>query len=172
MLQLALALLFCLLPFASGAQESPGGKAWAQSGSGVHAEPWAFGKSTDRNLPIWAKGRPGKSLVPKENKSVQRDDETESAKRGVKSSLELDLQEESGTFKVTPSQKDVRPDEFRPRENKHIIGAYADVEPTEDFNIRVGPELILKDESRGEESAYSNQPDSALGLGMKFQYDF
>lgn len=139
---------------------------------GIHAKPWVFGQSADREAPIWVKGKTGNSLVPKEKKSKPKAAAADERKSGVRSSLGLSLKEESATWKVTPSQKDTRTDELKLRENHHIVGAYADVEAGNDFNIRVGPELILKDESHGEESAYSSQPDSSWGLGMKFKYDF
>ncbi len=39
------------------------------------------------------------------------------------------------------------------------------------LSIRVGPELILKDEQRERANA-NKQPESALGLGMQFKLDF
>lgn len=140
--------------------------------SGVHADSWVFGQSVDRNAPIWSKGKTGKSFEPKNKKPKNKEIVDGERKSGIRSSLGLDVTDESAAWKVTPSQKNTRADELKLRENRHILGAYADVEAGDDLNIRVGPELILKDESHGEESAYSNQPDSSLGLGMKFKYDF
>lgn len=146
------------------------------SDEGMHGEPWAFGRSPDREEPIWVKGRTGKSLLSKKKQAAGQqgteNNENQDAKGRIKSSLGLSVKEESGTWKVTPYQKNVRPDENRVRENKHILGAYAGLEAGDDFNIKVGPELIIRDETHGDESAYSEQPDSAFGLGMKFKYDF
>lgn len=173
-----LALLFLIASFSQGAhaEESlPVPEPVDGKSAGLHAEPWAFGHSSDRKAPIWAKGQTGKSLLPTKKKSaeVQADEQEEGKeKAGARSSLGWGMKDETGTWKVTPSQKDIRPDENRVRENRHILGAYADVQAGNDFNIRVGPELILKDDSHGDDSAYTEQPDSALGLGMKFKYDF
>lgn len=167
----------CMSSINIDAQE--GGKKFESSDKvheGMHAEPWAFGKSADRNAPIWAKGQSGKNLLRKDRKaavaSKTPQDTEETGKHQNKSSWGLSFKEEAGTWKVTPSQKNIHPDEKRVRENKHVLGAYADLEAAEDFNIRLGPELIIKDESQGDEGAYTDQPDSAWGVGMKFQYDF
>ncbi len=172
-LSLILAIFICIFPGMSWPQENAGENSLnIPDKASVHAKPWAFGKSSDRNLPIWAKGKAGNSLIPGEKKMQKKIEEDISEEHKIKSSLGLGFQEESASWKVTPSQKDIHPDEMKVRENRHVLGAYADVEPVEDLNIRLGPELIIKDEMHGDESAYTNQPDSTWGLGMKFKYDF
>lgn len=89
-----------------------------------------------------------------------------------KGGLGLRMENETTTWNVTPMRESVRPDEVLARDSRHVVRAFADVEPTEDLSISVGPELILKDEQRGAESAGGSQPDSALGLGMQFKLDF
>lgn len=89
-----------------------------------------------------------------------------------KGSLGLSMKNSTTTWNVTPMREAMRPDEVLVRDRRHVVRAFADVEPTEDLSIRVGPELILKDEQHGAESAGSSQPDSALGLGMQFKLDF
>lgn len=146
------------------------------SNNGIHAEPWAFGQSADRKQPIWQKGKPGESMIPGKKKSASagksKKETNTSSENRFKSSLGVSLKESTGSWKVTPSQKNIRPDEEHVRENRHILGAYAGIEAGDDFNIGIGPELILKDDTKGEDSAYSDQPESALGWGMKFKYDF
>ena len=56
-------------------------------------------------------------------------------------------------------------------QSRHVVRAYADVDAGDDLSIRVGPELILKDEQRERANA-NKQPESALGLGMQFKLDF
>ena len=166
----------CFHPMQIEAQDEKRLESADRTQNGMHAAPWAFGKSADRRSPIWAKGTSGKNLLPKDKKAAEPSkvspEHEETGKHQLKSSLGLSFKEEAGTWKVTPSQKNIHPDEMKVRENKHVLGAYADVEAAEDFNIRLGPELIIKDDSQGDDSAYSDQPDSAWGLGMKFQYDF
>ncbi|MBD5417962.1 MAG: hypothetical protein HDR50_10005 [Desulfovibrio sp.] len=89
-----------------------------------------------------------------------------------KGSLGMSMKNSTTTWNVTPMREAMRPDEVLVRDRHHVLRAFADVEPTEDLSIRVGPELILKDEQHGAESAGSSQPDSALGLGMQFKLDF
>lgn len=89
-----------------------------------------------------------------------------------KGSLGLSMKDSTTTWNVTPMREAMRPDEILVRDRQHVVRAFADVEPTDDLSIRVGPELILKDEQHGAESAGSSQPDSALGLGMQFKLDF
>lgn len=90
----------------------------------------------------------------------------------AKGGLGLSMENETTTWNVTPMREAVRPDEVLARDSRHVVRAFADVEPTDDLSISVGPELILKDEQRGAESAGASQPDSALGLGMQFKLDF
>ena len=89
-----------------------------------------------------------------------------------KGSMGLSMENETTTWNVTPMREAMRPDEVQARESRHVVRAFADLEPTDDLSISVGPELILKDEQHGAESAGSSQPDSALGLGMQFKLDF
>lgn len=89
-----------------------------------------------------------------------------------KGSLGLSMKDSTTTWNVTPMREAMRPDEILVRDRQHVVRAFADVEPTDDLSIRVGPELILKDEQHAAESAGSSQPDSALGLGMQFKLDF
>lgn len=87
-------------------------------------------------------------------------------------SLGLSMKDSTTTWNVTPMREAMRPDEKLVRDRQHVVRAFADVEPTDDLSIRVGPELILKDEQHAAESAGASQPDSALGLGMQFKLDF
>ena len=56
---------------------------------------------------------------------------------------------------------------------QHRLGAYTNVREGDDLNIRLGPEVIVKD-SKGRQplETQSGQPDSELGLGMQLQYKF
>lgn len=100
--------------------------------------------------------------------------ESRNGARGArpKGGLGLRMENETTTWNVTPMRESVRPDEVLARDSRHVVRAFADMEPTEDLSISVGPELILKDEQHGAESAGAGQPDSALGLGMQFRLDF
>lgn len=150
----------------------------------VHARPWAFGQSESRKDAIWQKGVSGKTVSGRKNprqekKGASANTEggidsalSEAEKENVKGSLGMSLDDQSTSWKVSPEQKKFHPDESMFRDRKHVARVFADVKAGDDLNISVGPELILKDEQHGEEAASENQPDSALGLGMKFEYGF
>lgn len=87
-------------------------------------------------------------------------------------SLGMSMANETSTWCVTPGRDALQPDETRARDSRHVLRAFAGVEPSDDLSIHVGPELILKDEQHSAESAGASQPDSALGLGMQFKLDF
>lgn len=86
--------------------------------------------------------------------------------------LGLSMKDESGRWKVAPEQKDLRPDELKLRDNRHIVSAYADLEASDDLSIRLGPEIIVRDDTKGDETARADQPETVFGLGMNFKYDF
>lgn len=148
----------------------------ARGKDALHASPWAFGQSSDRNDAIWKKGRTGKEIYrdnPQGKIAISdgRQAAREAARKNRRS-LGLTMKDQSGTWKVAPERKDLRPDERRLRDNRHIVSAYADLEASDDFSIRVGPELILRDDTKGDETARADQPETVLGLGMNFKYDF
>lgn len=143
---------------------------------GIHAPAWAFGQSESRKDRIWQKGIDGDVVSRKKKtgkiRTESKDRLANAARENIKGSLGLSLKEETGSWKTTPDAKSVHPDENIYRDRKHVVRAFADVQAGDDLNISIGPELILKDDQPNEESATENQPDSALGLGMRFKYDF
>lgn len=150
----------------------------------LHGDPWVFGQSVDRHDRLWKNGVKGSTLGKRqagakssEKKSADTNASIDEAlaqaeRMKVRGKVGLSLEENSSTWAVAPEQKANRPDEEITRDKRHILRAYAGVERGDDFNISFGPELILKDEEHSAESALGDQPDSALGLGMKFKYDF
>lgn len=158
------------------------GKKQIDAGNGVHAQPWAFGQSRDRDAPIWSKGIGGKDISRKSSKGGTSKAADTSAgigravndarKPGTKGTFDLGMENESSHWKVAPDQSGKRPDEDIARERHRVFRAYAGVQAGEDFNIGLGPELIVTDEQYSEENARGDQPSSSFGLGMKFQYDF
>ena len=142
----------------------------------VHAKPWAFGRSSSRDDDIWRKGvksnvifknNPQGKMAIIDGKTAAREEAEKNRKK-----LGLSFKDESGAWKVAPDRKDLRPDEQKVRDNKHVLSAFANVEPSDDLSIQVGPELILRDDTKGDEGARMDQPDSAFGLGMNFKLDF
>lgn len=154
-----------------------------EEGNAIHGGEWAFGESGSREDAIWKKGMAPRDIsrraIPRElqekgtavDTSAGINRALDEAKKGkVRGSVGMTMDHQSSTWKARPET--MRPDEFMPRDRRHILRAFADVQPTEDLDISVGPELILRDESKGEETAHENQPDSSLGVGMRFKLDF
>ena len=71
-----------------------------------------------------------------------------------------------------PASQQKSPDESLALQGEHHVGAYSTLDNSKDLDIQVGPELILKDEKHNSPLTRSDQPDSELGVGMRFSYDF
>lgn len=82
------------------------------------------------------------------------------------------MADESSSWRESTPAQNTAPDENLPMESRHVVRAYADMAPSEDLSIGVGPELILKNEQRERPGSASHQPESQLGLGMQFKLDF
>lgn len=135
---------------------------------------WIFGQSKDRGAPIWKKGIEGASLDKgRRAKKRNQKDAAGAEKKGEKERImNFSARNEYGEWRVTPDQKDINPDERIARDRRRVLRAFADVKPAPDLSVSIGPELILKDENRASERANAKQPDSELGLGMEFIFDF
>lgn len=159
---------------------------------------WTFGQSRDRRNPLWHEANDTDAIVKKTkpkalakergvmdtsggiNRALDQAVKTEMAKETerlngggrprAKGSVGMSMVNESSSWKVAPGE--MRADEYVPRDRKHVLRAFADVKAGEDLDIRVGPELHLRDESVGTENAHEKQPDSSLGVGMHFKLDF
>lgn len=176
-LWLAFCLNLCFTNLTFGAEtgrNSPG-----QSNGAL----WGFGQSVDRNDELWRKGKAGTDLN-RHQKNMQKPHGANTAS-GIEQALKeaesqnkiqgkfgVSLKQDSTSWSAAPENRESRPDEEISRERRHVLRAFAGVEKENNFKFDIGPELILKDEEHSAESAMTNQPDSALGLGMKFQYDF
>lgn len=148
----------------------------------VHGEAWAFGQSDTRKDEIWQKGIDGDLVTKKSERNKNKDaanteggindalDQAE--KNNLRGSIGMSMANESSSWKVAPDQKRLHADETMFRDRRHVVRAYAGVKAGDNLDISVGPELILKDEQRGDEAANESQPDSQLGVGMQFKLDF
>ena len=145
-------------------------------------ESWSFGQSLERGESIWKKGVGAAEIkqkaLPNKNSNIvdTRKGIDKAVNNAIKNppsrSLGLSMEKEDSHWRSDPAANNPHIDENMARDRKRVFRAYADVRGGEDWNITVGPELILKDDQYGEASANSSEPDSALGLGMKFHYDF
>lgn len=180
LLALAVCALFIpLAPFFAAAASQPS-VAVQPDQPALHSPAWSFGQSPERHNDLWHKGVDAKAvkqraLPPKAQKeAVDTSGGIKKALNEVKKDAEggvgLSMDNRSSTWKTAPNE--MRADELRPRDRQHVVRAFADVKANEDLDISIGPELILRDERVGEESAHEKQPDTSLGLGMQFKYDF
>lgn len=179
-----LALAVCsffipLTPFFASAASQPPVVVQPEQPS-LHSPAWSFGQSPERHNDLWHKGVNAKAvkqraLPPKAQKEAVDTSggikkALNEASKGTESGVGLSMDNRSSTWKTAPNE--MRADELRPRDRQHVVRAFADVKANEDLDISIGPELILRDERVGEESAHEKQPDTSLGLGMQFKYDF
>lgn len=147
----------------------------------LHGQPWAFGQSAGRKDALWHKGI-GAEAVTKGATPQKKKPEAVDTSGGIdrainnvvekekKGKLGLSMGNQASSWKVDPNA--MRADEFRPRDRQHVVRAFADLPAGEDLDIKIGPELILRDERAGEDNAHEKQPDSSLGVGMHFKFDF
>ncbi|MDR2744987.1 MAG: hypothetical protein LBB66_07345 [Desulfovibrio sp.] len=186
------ALLFCCLNLCltpcqgRAAQAGPPQKAHQQTGARpLHAPSWVFSSPASRETRQWQHGVGAGELKKKAVPASQAERSVNTAsaidealKRAERISekqggLNLSIRNESSSFKEAQPQDGAspHPGENPVRAGRHIVGAFADVQSGEDLRILVGPELSIKDELSMEKSAGS-QPDSSLGMGMRFKLDF
>lgn len=174
-LLLALALLSAPCPaLGAGAPPAPVSPE-RNAPAGGHA--FSFGQSPDRRSPLWTRGMGAASLAPKAraaqngaSKAIEKalDDAAKSRQPG---GFGVSMKKDARTWARQPLQ--VHPDEKLNLDSRHVVRAFADLESGPDFSVTVGPELILKDEyNTMSRTSNSDQPDSALGLGMNFKLDF
>ena len=151
----------------------------------LHARDWTFSEGSSRDA--WQiqgmptnnlQGRAVGSPVPKDitpgqvvNTSKGIDSALSHAEKSKKKgALALSVDDESSPWRESVTS-DKTPDENLSMESRHVVRAYADTEVSEDMNIGLGPELILRNEQR-ERPSNNKQPDSVLGMGMQFKLGF
>ena len=154
-----------------------------KSAKGIHAPAWAFGGGTQGREAL----RQGVSTSDLQKRAVGDEaekDKTVNTASGINSALKdastkgerknglaLSVGQEESAWRKKSQFEPETADENVPMQSHHVLRAYADVDAGDDLNVRVGPELILKDEQR-ERAAANKQPDSALGMGMQFKLGF
>lgn len=160
-------------------QNTRGGRGGPRKES-VHADAWAFGRGPHAHHNRDKQGMSANDLqrraVPGRGKQRRR--KTENApldaagvkERAAYGGIGVGWKEETDTWRSDPDSK-IRPDEGRMLENRHRLGAYAEVED-QDVRFKAGPELIIKDEKSAPHAITKDQPNSALGLGMQLELGF
>lgn len=154
----------------------------AETKTGVHARPWAFGGG-GRSREPWRGGASTGDLQKRAVGAEAAKGNTVNTASGIdsalnatedknsRSGLAVSVGQNESSWRRKSSADIEAPDENLPMQSQHVVRAYADVNAGDDLNISLGPELILKDEQR-ERAAVNKQPESALGMGMRFKLDF
>ena len=153
-----------------------------KTSKGIHAPAWAFGGGA-KSREAWREGTNSSDLKkravgdnPAADKAVNTTESINSSLEGAqkknehKNGMGVSVKQDDSAWRPK-GQHEIEADENLPMQSRHVLRAYADVDAGDDLSIKVGPELILKDEQRERASA-NKQPESALGLGMQFKLDF
>ncbi|GFH63160.1 MAG: conserved hypothetical protein [Candidatus Desulfovibrio kirbyi] len=144
----------------------------------LHAPAWVFEKSADRAAALWHEGVRVQDIRDRamSGKTANTDSGVAPApdalgKRKKQQPLGFEMRNETSDWREATPEETARPDESLPIENRYVVRAFADVDASENLSINVGPELILKDEQH-QIGKTDKQPDSSLGVGMGFKFDF
>ena len=160
-----------------------GAKNREKSPLGIHAPAWAFG-SGGQSREAWREGTSSGDLKKRavgeeaaKDKSVNTESginsalKTANAQAERKNGLAVSVGQDESAWRKKSQLEPETVDENIPMQSRHVVRAYADVDAGDNLNVRVGPELILKDEQR-ERAGANMLPESALGMGMQFKLGF
>lgn len=152
-------------------------------GAGIHAPAWAFDNGT-HSREAWRDGKSTSELKkravgeePAKENSVNTASgissalKTAESKGERKNGLAVSVGQDESAWRKKSQLEPESADENVPMQSRHVVRAYADVDAGDNLNVRVGPELILRDDQRDRAGA-NKQPDSALGMGMQFKLGF
>ena len=156
----------------------------------LHGESWAFGRSASREDALWKKGVEGKTLHHRATSGKQNapaigntasieaslrreaDRQKKDEDRRRRGGLGISLDTDDSVWRPQTPTAPGKPDETLSIGNsRHTLRAFGGVR-SDDLSISVGPEITLKDKENGNHFAHSEEPDSAVGMGMRFSLDF
>ena len=180
------ALPFCLYLLlgagltAGPVQQARAADATRSKNEGVHGQPWAFGVSQSREEALWqssvnAHDMQDRATPDRKSKahdiSPSADQSPQKRSRGKRDSIGMSWDRQKGRWRSSAAPN--TPDEHLPVESEHHVRAYADVPAGDGLDIKMGPEVIVKD---GKETPYTGKrnedPKSSVGMGMQFKLDF
>lgn len=156
----------------------------------LHGESWAFGQSASREDALWKKGVEGETLRHRATggrqaapavgntasieSSLRReaDRQKKDEDRRRRGGLGLSLDTDDSVWRPQTPTAPGKPDEtLSIGSSRHTLRAFGDVR-SDDLSISVGPEITVRDRENGNHFARSEEPDSAVGMGMRFSLDF
>lgn len=159
------------------------GKSRDATGAAIHAPAWAFDNGT-HSREAWQGGASTSDLqkravgeeAAKDNSvntasGIDSALNTANAKTERRNGLAVSVGQDESAWRKKSQMEPETADENIPMQSRHVVRAFADVDAGDNLNVRVGPELILKDEQR-ERAGANKQPESALGMGMQFKLGF
>lgn len=156
----------------------------------LHGESWAFGQSAAREDALWKKGVEGTTLHHRatggkqsapalgntasieaslKREAERRKKDEERRRRG---GLGMSLDTDDSVWRPQTPTAPGKPDEtLSIGSSRHTLRAFGGVR-SDDLSISVGPEITVKDRENGNHFAHSEEPDSSVGMGMRFSLDF
>lgn len=178
------ALPFCLCLLlgagltAGPVQQAQAADAARSKNKGVHGQPWAFGVSQSREDALWQSSVSADDMqhraTPDSPPHVVDDAAGQPRQKraaGKKDNIGLSWDRQKGGWRSSAAPN--TPDEHLPVESEHHVRAYADVPAGDGLDIKMGPEIIVRD---GKETPYTGKhnedPKSSVGMGMQFKLDF
>lgn len=160
-----------------------------QKEKGLHGQSWAFGHSTSRKEALWENGVGGETLQHRatgrkkgeavgntssieaslQREAARQKKDEEQRKRGA---LGMSLDTDDSVWRHETPTPPGRPDEtLSIGSSRHTLRAFGGVE-SDDLSISVGPEITVKDRDNQGHFAHSEEPDSSVGMGLRFSLDF
>lgn len=156
---------------------------------GLHGESWAFGRSDARKEALWENGVGGETLQHKatggkkgkavgntasieaslQREAARQKKDEEQRKRGA---LGMSLDTDESVWRPETPSGPGKPDEtLSIGSSRHTLRAFGGLK-SDDLSISVGPEITVKDRDNQGHFARSDEPDSSVGMGMRFSLDF
>lgn len=160
-----------------------------KKGKRLHGQSWAFGQSDARKEALWENGVGGETLQHRatgakkgdavgntasieaslQREAARRKKDEERQKRGA---LGMSLDTDESVWRPETPNMPGRPDEsLSIGSSRHTVRAFGGVQ-SDDLSITVGPEITVKDRDNQGHFARSDEPESSVGMGMRFSLDF
>ncbi len=108
--------------------------------------------------------------LPKETQKSK--DVPEKQKQTVPGDVQFSYDNEKRNWSSHPSHLSPLSDEGLGLHEEHRLRAFTHLDDDQNLDISAGPELIFKDQKHNTTVRSSKQPDTELGVGMRFTYDF
>lgn len=138
----------------------------------LHAQPWAFGRSPQSGDSLWLSGTCGEKLTGRKKTSPETPaSSTQETQPHRREGVGIQLNNEAAHWRESLPHE-ITPDEQAPLGGtRHILRAYGEA-ASDDFSVKVGPEISIKNDDGIDHMARKSEPDASVGMGMRFKLDF